>query len=90
MIARRITYKGQFNQEALGIIFDVTRKNEITGQVKMVSDREIVLNLEGDPSFIKLIQHQIERKAKAFIKDKTVEQIPYQRYVGVTLLNCPT
>lgn len=86
MIARRITYKGNFDQAALGIIYDVTRKNEITGQVQMVNSNEIVLNLEGDPSFIKLIQHQIERKAKSYISGKNVEPIPYQRYVGVTLL----
>ncbi len=86
MIARRIIYKGNFDQNSLGMIYDVTRHNEITGQVKMVSSNEIVLNLEGDPSFIKLIQHQIERKAKGFITGKTVEPMPYQRYVGVTLL----
>ncbi len=86
MIARKITYKGNFNEEALMIIFDITRKSEITGQVKMISDREIVLNLEGDPSFIKLLQHRIDRSAKSFISEKLIEQIPYQRYVGVTLL----
>ncbi len=86
MIARKITYKGNFNEEALSIIFDIARKSEITGQVRMVSDREIVLNLEGDPSFIKLLQHRIDRSAKSFISDKTIEQIPYQRFVGVTLL----
>ncbi len=87
MIARKITYKGNFNQDALSIIFDIARKSEITGQVKMVSDHEIVLNLEGDPSFIKLLQHRIDRSAKAFISEKIVEPIPYQRYVGITLLN---
>jgi hypothetical protein len=86
MIARKITYKGNFNQEALNIIYDLTRKTEITGQVKMVSDREIVLNLEGDPAFIKLLQHRIDRSAKSYISEKLVEPIPYQRYVGVTLL----
>jgi hypothetical protein len=86
MIARKITYKGNFNQDALTIIFDIARKSEITGQVKMVNEREIVLNLEGDPSFIKLLQHRIDRSAKAFISEKVVEPIPYQRYVGVTLL----
>lgn len=86
MIARKITYKGNFNQDALNIIFDIARKSEITGQVKMVDEREIVLNLEGDPSFIKLLQHRIDRSAKAFISEKIVEQIPYQRYVGITLL----
>ena len=86
MIARKITYKGNFNQEALTIIYDLTRKSEITGQVRMMNEREIVLNLEGDPSFIKLLQHRIDRSAKAFISEKIVEQIPYQRFVGVTLL----
>lgn len=87
MIARKITYKGNFNQDALNIIFDIARKSEITGQVKMMSDREIVLNLEGDPSFIKLLQHRIDRSARAFISEKFVEPIPYQRYVGITLLS---
>lgn len=86
MIARKITYKGNFNQDALNIIFDIARKSEITGQVKMVNDREIILNLEGDPSFIKLLQHRIDRSAKAFISERIVEVIPYQRYVGITLL----
>ena len=86
MIARKITYKGSFDQATVGIIYDITRKNEITGQVRLVNDNEIVLNLEGDPSFIKLIQHQIERKAKSHIQGKSIEQIPYQRYIGVTLL----
>ncbi len=86
MIARRITYKGNFNEEALSIIFDITRKTEITGQVKMMSESEIVLNLEGDAAYIKLLQHRIDRAAKPFITSRMVEQIPYQRYVGVTLL----
>lgn len=86
MIARKITYKGKFDEAALSLIYDITRKNEITGQVKLVNENEITLNLEGDPSFIKLIQHQIERKAKSYIQGKSIEQIPYQRYIGVTLL----
>lgn len=86
MIARKITYKGNFNEEALSLIYDITRKSEITGQVKMISDHEIVINLEGDPSYIKLLQHRIDRSAKSFISEKIIEQIPYQRYVGVTLL----
>ncbi len=86
MIARKITYKGKFDETAISLIYDITRKNEITGQVRLVNENEIVLNLEGDPSFIKLIQHQIERKAKSYIQGKSIEQIPYQRYVGVTLL----
>jgi hypothetical protein len=55
--------------------------------VKRLNDQEIELSLEGDPSMIKLIQHQIERKVKTAIKEKVVEPIPYQYYVGVTLLN---
>lgn len=87
MIAKKIIYRGNFNDVAVGEIFDITRKNEITGQVKKVSDKQIELNLEGDASMIKLIQHQIERKVKPHISDKTVESVPYQYYVGVTFLN---
>ncbi len=86
MIARKITYRGNFNDETIGTIFDITRKNEITGQVKKVSDHEVELNLEGDPSMIKLVQHQIERKVKTIISDKSIAQIPYQYYVGLTFL----
>lgn len=86
MIARRITYKGNFDSQSIGMIYDITRKIEITGQVKAKGDREVVLNLEGDASMIKLIQHQIERKVKSAITDKVVEPIPYQNYVGVTFL----
>lgn len=87
MIARKITYRGNFNDEAIGDMFDITRKNEITGQVRKVSYQEVELNLEGDPSMIKLIQHQIERKVKPHITDKVVTQLPFQYFVGVTFLN---
>ena len=87
MIARQITYRGNFDQEALSEIYDITRKTEITGQVKSVSENEIQLNLEGDASMIKLVQHQIERKVKTAITDKNIVAIPYQNYVGVILLN---
>jgi acylphosphatase len=87
MIARKITYRGNFNDVAVGEMYDITRKNEITGQVKKVSNQQVELNLEGDPSQIKLIQHQIERKVKPHISDKTVEPMEYQYYVGVTFLN---
>lgn len=86
MIARRITYVGNFNQQAVVDMYDITRKTEITGQVKATGTTEVVLNLEGDPSMIKLIQHQIERKVKKAITGKTVEQLPYQNFVGVTFL----
>ena len=86
MIARKITYRGNFNSESVGDIFNITRNNEITGLVKKVSDQEVELSLEGDPSQIKLIQHQIERKVKSSIKEKSIEQIPYQYYVGVSFL----
>ncbi len=87
MIARKITYRGTFSQEALGAIYDITRKTEITGQVKSISDSEIVLNLEGDAAMIKLLQHKIEHQVKNIITDKTVTPIEYQYYVGVVLLN---
>ncbi len=83
MIARKIVYRGNFNDDTIGTIFDITRKNEITGIVKKLNNSEVELNLEGDPSMIKLIQHQIERKVKTAITAKTIEPIPYQYYVGV-------
>lgn len=86
MIARKVTYRGNFSQETVAAIFDIARKTEITGQVMNPSSNEVVLNLEGDPSMLKLLQHQIERKVKSSITDKTVEQIPYQYYVGVTFM----
>jgi len=87
MIARKITYLGNFDDEVLGIIFDITRKNEITGFVKKINEKQVELNLEGDPSQIKLIQHQIERKVKPHIQNKNVEQIPYQYYTGISFFN---
>lgn len=86
MIARKITYRGNFNDQAVGDIFNITRDMEITGLVKKISPSEVELSLEGDASFIKLIQHKIERKVKGSITEKKVVQIPYQYYVGVTLL----
>ncbi len=86
MIARKIVYKGQFDKASLAAIFDITRKIEITGEVRPLGAQEIVLNLEGDPSMIKLIQHQIERKLKSVILDKSVEPIPYQYFSGIVLL----
>ena len=83
MIARKITYRGSFNDQSVGMFFDISRKNEITGIVKRVSENEIVLNLEGDPSQIKLIQHQIEHKLKPHIQSKNIETIPYHYYKGL-------
>lgn len=87
MIARKITYHGNFNPEIVGTIFDITRKIEITGQVKAQGSQEVVLNLEGDASMIKLVQHMVERKVKTAITNKTIEQIPYQNFVGLTFLS---
>jgi hypothetical protein len=86
MIARKITYKGNFNLESVGIIYDITRKIEITGEIRPHGNDEVVLNLEGDPSMIKLVQHQIERKVKSAIIGKTIEQIPYNYYSGLKFL----
>ncbi len=85
MIARKIIYKGNFSTEMVANIFDITRKIEITGEIKPNGTNEVILNLEGDPSMIKLIQHQIERKIKT-ITDKSIEQIPYQYYQGLNFL----
>jgi hypothetical protein len=84
MIARKIVYHGNFNTDSVNEVFDITRKIDITGRIKANGGEEIELNLEGDPSMIKLIQHQIERKIE--VKNKVVTPIPYQSYVGIILL----
>ncbi len=86
MIARKVIYKGNFTPETMGTIYDIARKIEITGEVRAQGPNEVVLNLEGDPSMIKLVQHRIERTVEKAITDKTVEQIPYQYFVGITYL----
>jgi len=87
MIARKITYRGNFDQASIGAIYDVARKSEITGRIKPISPQEIELSLEGDAAVIKLILHQIERRVEVAFTDKSVVQIPFQNYVGITLLN---
>lgn len=86
MISRKITYRGNFDKEAISTMFDITRKNSITGQVHALNAQAVELNLEGDASVIKLIQHRIERSVPS-ISDKIVETIPQQNFVGVTFLN---
>jgi hypothetical protein len=86
MIARKIVYHGELDQKAMEVMFDITRRNEITGEVKLLSPGKVELDLEGDPSMIKLIQHQIERRMKAQIKSKDVTPIPFRYYQGLALI----
>ncbi len=86
MIARKIIYQGSLTDQTIALIFDITRKVEITGELKVVSPSQIELNLEGDPSMIKLIQHQIEHRVKEMISHKTIESVPFRYYSGFTLL----
>jgi hypothetical protein len=87
MIARKIFYKGLFQEQEAETIYDITRKNEITGIVKYNAEG-IELLLEGDPSMIKLIQHQIERRVSkaAQAQVKQITQIPYQNYEGIDFI----
>lgn len=86
MIARKIVYQGKFDSDTIGAVYDITRKVEITGEVVSKGENELVLNLEGDASMIKLIQHKIERKVKEKISHKTVEPIAFQSYQGIRLV----
>lgn len=86
MICRKITYRGNFDDRSAAQIFDITRRNEISGEVIFSSKQEIQLNLEGDPSFIKLIQHQIEKSLKNSISHKEVNSLPYQNYSGINFI----
>ena len=86
MICRKITYRGNFDDQSAAQVFEITRRNEISGEVIYSSKLEIQLNLEGDPSFIKLIQHQIENSLKNKISNKEVSALPYQNYAGINFI----
>lgn len=86
MICRKITYYGHFDDKSAAQIYDITRKNEISGEVKFISKNEVQLNLEGDPSFIKLIQHQVERSLKDKITSKEILVMNYQQYSGINFI----
>lgn len=81
MIARKITYTGPVDTATAEQIFDIVRKIEITGEVRFTTPGKIELDLEGDPSMIKLIQHQVEHKVKGLQKQVTPE--PYKNYQGL-------
>jgi hypothetical protein len=86
MMARKITYTGNFDSNSPETMFSIVRQIEMTGELKVKGPTSIELWLEGDLANITLIQHQIKDKLKGVILDKKVEPIPYQNYVGVTLI----
>jgi hypothetical protein len=85
MIARKIIYKGNLGQNELELVFDISRKIEITGEIRL-DLKNIELNLEGDASMIKLIEHQIERKLGDLIQGKEITAIPYKMYEGLRII----
>lgn len=85
MICRKIIYRGFLNTASLNTIYDIARNIEITGEIKRYSDDEIHLLLEGDPSFVKLLQHQVEHSLGSSIISKSVETLPFKNYKGLTL-----
>lgn len=86
MIAKKITYTGNFDSTSAEAMFSIIRQIEMTGELKVKGPTSIELSLEGDLANITLIQHQIKDKFKGVILDKKVEPIPYQNYFGVTLI----
>lgn len=83
MICRKIEYRGQFNDQVTGEIFDIVRKIEISGVVTKKSSEVVELLLQGDPSMIKLAMHKIEHKVKTAIKDKVITPMSYQNISGI-------
>jgi len=81
MIARKITYTGSLDMAAAETIYDIVRNIEITGEVHFSAPGKVVLDLEGDPSMIKLVQHQVERRVDGLTK--SVDQIPFRNYQGL-------
>ncbi len=87
MIARKILYTGTFNKEDISLAYDITRKIEITGEVVAKTAGQLEFRLEGDPAYIKLVQHQVERRLKGVIQEKIVERMGFQNYSGLALIN---
>ncbi len=81
MIARKIIYSGSLDTATAETIFDIVRKIEITGEVRFTTPNVIELDLEGDPSMIKLVQHQVEHKVKGLTK--TIQPEPFKNYQGL-------
>ncbi|MBY0517429.1 MAG: hypothetical protein K2P81_10995 [Bacteriovoracaceae bacterium] len=81
MIARKITYTGNLDVSVAEAIYDIVRKIEITGEVHFTTPGKIVLDLEGDPSMIKLVQHQVEHKMKGLQKD--IKPEPFKNFQGL-------
>jgi hypothetical protein len=81
MIARKITYTGTLDMAAAEAIYDIVRKIEITGEVHFKAPGKVVLDLEGDPSMIKLVQHQVERRVDGLAKE--VVHLPFKNYQGL-------
>ncbi len=86
MLAKKITYTGNFDSSSAETMLSIVRQIEMTGELKVKGSTSIELYLEGDLANITLILHQIKQNLKDQILDKTVERIPYQNYVGVTLI----
>jgi hypothetical protein len=86
MLAKKITFTGKFDNTSAETMLSIVRQIEMTGELKVKGPTSIELYLEGDLANITLILHQIKQKLKDQILDKTVERIPYQNYVGVTLI----
>ena len=84
MISKKITYTGNFDSEKAGFVYNIARKVEMTGEIKLKSPKEMELILEGDPSMIKLIQHQVERKIKGSITSKAIETFPLQNFTALS------
>lgn len=85
MISRKITYQGQLDAASAETVFDIARRIEITGEIKFVTPNKVELDLEGDPSMIKLVQHQVERSLKSLVQSKEVVTIPFKNYQGLDL-----
>jgi hypothetical protein len=84
MIARKIVYTGSIDASKAELIYDIVRNIEITGEIRFTAPGKVQLDLEGDPSMIKLIQHQVERKLMGLTKE--VSQIPFKNYEGLDFL----
>lgn len=87
MICRQLTYKGNFSSSNLEQFYKIARRIELAAVIKKINDQTVELVVEGDPSMIKLLQHQIERSLKDVIIEKQIISIPFRHISGINFIH---
>jgi len=84
MISRKIQYSGNFTKENTNLLYEIIRNIDLKGELHHLGPNSIELRLEGDPSMIKLLEHQIQNRLQNNIEEKVVTPIPFKHYKGLS------